>query len=488
MEFLETVVNVEKYIRILILLINTIFALIIVFVQKKEPKSIWAWLLLLYFLPIIGCVIYLFVGTDMHKKKMFRLKEIKDRIHEAVEIQEEKVLNKKFPQNHSELEEYADLILYNLQVGRNVLTDHNKLTIFTNGNDKFQSLTEDLKKAKESIHLQYYIIKDDVVFQRIKEILIQKAKEGVEVRILYDGMGCRGLSQKIFKPLYQEGVKIAEFFPAILKRFHLRLNYRNHRKIVVIDGKVGYIGGFNIGKEYVGLDQKFGNWRDTHLRIEGSAVFSLQLRFLLDYNYASGENVELTHKYLKNEIVKDAYSMIQVISCGPDSKVPMIRNNYLRLIHKAKKKIMIQTPYFVPDDAIISALLIAVQSGIEVSIMIPCKQDHLFVYWASYFYIGELIQSGAKCYTYNNGFLHAKGIIVDDIIYCYGTANMDIRSFALNFEVNVVVYGKKEAKEMTVLFEEDLKHSSQITKDIYDSRSYIIRFKELVSRLLAPIL
>ena len=159
MDFFETALNVEKYIRILVLLINIIFALIIVFVQKKEPKSIWAWLLLLFFLPMLGCVIYLFAGTDMHKKKMFRLKEIKDRIHDAVEKQEEKVLNKKFPENRSELEEYADLILYNLQAGGNVLTDHNKIAIFTNGNDKFQSLTEDLKKAKESIHLQYYIIK-----------------------------------------------------------------------------------------------------------------------------------------------------------------------------------------------------------------------------------------------------------------------------------------------------------------------------------------
>ena len=488
MEFMKTVIEIREQLILYILLINTFFAVIIVFIQKKEPKSVWAWLLLLYFLPVFGFFIYVIAGTDMHKKKMFRIKEVKDRIQEAVRIQEETVQNKNFPMNREELNEYSDLILYNLELGGNILTDHNNIRIFTDGTEKFEALMEDMKQAKESIHLQYYIIKNDVVFSRIRKILIEKAKEGVEVRILYDGMGCRSLPPRFFKELEKQGIKTAEFFPALLKRFHLRLNYRNHRKIVVIDGRIGYVGGFNIGKEYVGMDEKFGNWRDTHMRIHGPAVFSLQLRFLLDYNYASCEKVHLNTSYLKNDPILDSNTMIQVISCGPDSKTPMIRNNYLRLINKAKKKILIQTPYFVPDDAIMSALLIAVQSGIEVCVMIPCKPDHLFVYWASYFYIGELIEAGAKCYTYSNGFLHAKGMIVDDIVYCFGTANMDIRSFSLNFEVNIVVYGKNEAKQMTALFVEDVKQSMLITKTIYNSRSYQIRLKELISRLLAPIL
>lgn len=281
----------------------------------------------------------------------------------------------------------------------------------------------------------------------------------------------------------------AEFFPAVLKHLQLRMNYRNHRKIVVIDNKVAYVGGFNIGKEYIGLDPKFGYWRDTHLRIEGTALLQLEIRFLLDWNYAAKENLFTNSKYL--EIEAKSYKSgceMQIISSGPDSRMKIIRDNYVRLIGKAQKSIYIQSPYFIPDDAMLNALIIAIYSGIDVNIMIPCKPDHPFVYWATYSYIGELVMAGAKCYTYDNGFLHAKGIVVDDKVFCYGTANMDIRSFGLNFEVNAVVYNEQKATEMRQIFENDLEHCSQITKDVYASRSLMIRIKEQVSRLLSPLL
>lgn len=468
---------------------NMIFAIIIVFFQRRDPKSVWAWLLLLYFVPVLGFVFYLLLGQDMRKRKMFRTKELEDHLSEAIRQQEYQLKTADIEELNEGIKGYKDLIMYNLETTGAVLTNDNDVDFFTDGREKYSALAEDLRKAEHFIHIQYYIIKNDVLFQQIKDILIEKAAEGVEVRVLFDAMGCRSVNHKFWKELNSKGVMTAEFFPAILRRLQLRINYRNHRKIVVIDNKVAYVGGFNIGKEYVDLDKKFGHWRDTHLRIQGSAVLSLQIRFILDWNYAAHENL-LQKPHLFGGVVqgKRDFCEMQVISSGPDNMTQQIRDNYLRLITRAKKSIYIQTPYFIPDESIFNALLIAARSGIEVNIMIPCMPDHPFVYWATYSYIGDMVMAGAKCYTYNNGFLHSKGVIVDGEVFCYGTANMDIRSFALNFEVNAVVYDSKKAQEMIRIFEEDLKVCKQITRDSYAGRKLIIRLKEQVCRLMSPLL
>lgn len=469
--------------------LNILFAIVIVFFQRREPKSVWTWLLLLYFIPILGFVFYLLIGTDMHKRKMFKIKGIEDRLNEAIKQQEYQLKSRELEQAVPEITGYSDLVMFNLETTGAMLTEDNDLKIFTDGNEKFDALIEDIRNAKEFIHIQYYIIKKDVVFNRIAEELLKKAEEGVEVRVLFDGMGCRSVSHRYWKTLRAKGIKTAEFFPAFLGRLHLRINYRNHRKIVVIDNQIGYVGGFNIAKEYIGLDKKFGYWRDTHMRISGTAVTGLQLRFILDWNYAAGENLFNDNRYFAEPAPgKTDNCEIQIISSGPDSSLQNIRDNYVRLINKAEKSIYIQTPYFIPDESMLTALQIAIHSGIEVNIMIPCKPDHPFVYWATYSYIGDMIMAGANCYTYNNGFLHAKGIIVDEKVFCYGTANMDIRSFALNFEVNAVIYDEKKSIEMTEIFKNDLKYCKKITKDVYASRSLMIRIKEQVSRLLSPLL
>ncbi len=369
-----------------------------------------------------------------------------------------------------------------------MLTDDNAVRIFTDGNDKFDALIEDIRSAQHYIFLQYYIIKNDVLFGRIRDVLAEKAQQGVEVRILYDAMGCRSATKKFWRDLEKQGMRIAVFFPALFGRLHLRVNYRNHRKIAIIDGRVGYVGGFNVGKEYIGLDPKFGHWRDTHLRIEGSAVVSLLVRYIQDWDYAAKENLFTNPQYIVYPEQKCGDTKMQIISSGPDSSMQGIRDNYLRLIHKAKKAIYIQTPYFIPDESIQAALLIAACSGVEVHVMIPCKPDHPFVYWATMSHIGELVMAGAKCYTYNNGFLHAKGMSIDGEACCYGTANMDIRSFSLNFEVNAMIFDEKVAQQMERIFWEDLKLCTQITKDMYKGRSLWVRFKEQVCRLLSPVL
>lgn len=485
---LQDAVAVWDYAMRHLLIINMLLAVVVVFFQRKEPKSVWAWLLILYFLPIVGFIFYLCAGTDFYKRRKFRTKEAEDQISEAIREQEHGIRSREITSQEEMPEGYADLVYYNMESAGAALTGDNRIDFFTDGNEKFDALIEDMKASQDFIHIQYYIIKNDVLFERIHKVLVQKAKEGVEVRILFDAMGCRSVRHSFWKKLQQEGIRTAEFFPASLRHLRIRLNYRNHRKIVVIDGKKAYVGGFNIGKEYIGLDPKFGYWRDTHLRIQGTAVLALELRFIMDWNYTAKENLFQEEKYFVLPEEKHGDSRVQIIYSGPDTRLQNIRNNYLRLISKAEKSIYIQTPYFIPDESILNALIIAAHSGIEVNVMIPCKPDHPFVYWATYSYIGDLVHAGAKCYTYNNGFLHAKGIIVDERVLCFGTANMDIRSFQLNFEVNAVIYDSREAARMTEIFKEDLKESKLITKDIYDRRSVIIRVKEQFCRLFSPVL
>lgn len=486
---LEMIQMVGDFLFRHMMLWNLLFAIAIVFFERREPKSVWAWLLLLYFVPILGFIFYLLVGIDMRKRKMFRIKEVEDHISEAIRQQEHQLKSRHLEDLDANIAGFSDLVMFNLENCGAMLTDSNDVDILVDGNVKFNTLIEDLKQAKSFIHMQYYIIRDDVLFHRIKEVLEQKVKEGVEVRVLFDAMGCRSVSHGYWKKLQEQGILTAEFFPALFRRLHLRINYRNHRKIVVIDNKVAYVGGFNVGKEYIGLDDKFGYWRDTHLRIKGNAVLGLQLRFLLDWNYAARENLFSESKYFVGiEPGTRDHCEIQIISSGPDNSLEQIRDNYMRLIHKAQKSIYIQTPYFIPDESVFEALLMAARSGIEVNIMIPCKPDHPFVYWATYSYIGDMVMAGAKCYTYDNGFLHSKGLIVDDKVLCYGTANMDIRSFALNFEVNAVVYDERKAREMVGIFKEDLKHCTRITRDLYARRKLVIRVKEQVCRLLSPLL
>lgn len=484
----ETIRDCWNFVSDHLIFLNFILSIIIVFFQRREPKSAWAWLLILNTIPIVGFIIYLFAGTDMHKRKMFRIKEIEDQVNDAIREQEYSIKSKELRLLNPELKSYEDLIYYNLESARAMLTGDNTVKIFTDGNDKFEALIEDIRGAEHYVFLQYYIIKNDVLFNRIKDVLIEKAAQGVEVRVLFDGMGCRSVHHKYWAQLREQGIHTAEFFPAFLRRFHLRVNYRNHRKIAIIDGMVSYVGGFNIGKEYIGLDPKFGYWRDTHLRIEGSASAELLIRFILDWNYAAKENLFRNPVYYQCFKPGKGEADIQIVSSGPDSSLQNVRNNYLRMIHKAKKKIYIQTPYFIPDESIMTALTIAVHSGVEVNIMIPCKPDHPFVYWATYSYVGDLVMAGANCYTYDNGFLHAKGMIIDGEVLSYGTANMDIRSFALNFEVNATIYDQKLATQMERIFEEDLAVCTKITKDLYLRRSLMIRFKEQVSRLLSPLL
>lgn len=474
-----------------LLYINLLLSVTIVFFQRRDPKSVWTWLLILYFVPVFGIFFYLIFAQDFRKSKMFRVKEIEDRLRYSAKAQEEFLRGENLDLEDGLAAEYGDLVLYNLKTSGAVLTLRNQVEIFTDGNEKFADLRRELAKARHFIHIQYYIIKNDELFDSLVPILLERVRSGVEVRILYDGMGGRFMPKSKWKVLKEAGILVGCFFPPVLGRLNLRVNYRNHRKIVVIDGTTGYVGGFNIGREYLGKDPKFGYWRDTHLKLTGDAVVSLQIRFALDWNYATKENLFRRAGYFQvtPEIPYLEYPLgMQIITSGPDSANPLIRDNYLELFHKARHHIYIHTPYFVPDDAVLTALKIAAQSGVDVRLMIPCKPDHPFVYWATYSYTGELVDAGARCYTYENGFLHAKGVMVDGRVSCVGTANMDIRSFELNFEVNATIYDEETTERLEEKFLEDLSQCREITGEVYEARSLWIRVKEQGSRLLSPLL
>ncbi len=469
-------------------IINIFLSLLIIFFQRRNPTTVWAWLLLLNFLPVLGFVFYLIIGQNFNKERMFKMKEIEGDMNYAVRRQEESIRSKQLKLKDPELRRFNSLLLYNLNAADAVLTENNDIRVYTDGRAKFDALLYEMDHAKNFIHLEYYIIRDDELWAEVEEVLARKAKQGVEVRVLSDGMGCK-LKKSTRERLKKEGIQFAEFFPALLGQLQLRVNYRNHRKIVVIDGRIGFVGGYNIGNEYLGKKEKFGYWRDTHICVEGPAVTSLAVRFVLDWDYAAKEDLFTEDRIFQIEpYVRGGRDAMQIISSGPDSKSEEIRDNYLRLINLAQKSIRIQTPYFIPDDDIKDALLIAAKSGVDVQLMIPCKPDHPFVYWATYSYIGEMIQGGVKCYTYDNGFLHAKTLCVDGLVSCMGTANMDIRSFALNFEVNAVIYSEKTTKVLEEAFDNDVKKSTRVTRKRYENRGLGIRAKEQISRLLSPLL
>ncbi|TCK93350.1 cardiolipin synthetase 2 [Natranaerovirga hydrolytica] len=470
-----------------IFIINILLAILLIFFERRNPTSVWAWVLILLFFPIGGFVLYLLLGQDLRRRKLFKVKEIEDEVNRIIRRQEEKIYRNEYKSIDPLFQEFRDMIMFNLVSNSSMYTMDNEIEIYKDGEDKFNALIEAIKDAKSFIHVQYYIFRDDELSKRICDALCEKAKEGIEVRILYDGMGCIRVRKRFWRELEKCGVKVAEFFPPFIPIVNLRINFRNHRKIVVIDGYKGFVGGFNVGKEYISKVKRFGYWRDTHIKIVGSAVDSLQLRFLLDWNYASRENLIKYEKYFPAKILAGGNG-IQIVSSGPDSKRQNVRNNYLKMIMKAKKNIYIQTPYFIPDDAILEALKIAALSGVDVRVMIPSKPDHPFVYWASISYIGELIDAGAKCYKYNNGFLHSKVVTIDSLVSSVGTANMDIRSFKLNFEVNAFIYNEQTTLELESHFMEDVKNSIEITKYLYMQRSVVVKIKESISRLLSPVL
>ncbi|MCF0148401.1 MAG: cardiolipin synthase [Clostridium sp.] len=464
-------------------LINILFALSLIFIERKEPTTTWAWLIILLVLPGIGFIIYLFFGQNLSRQKIFREKKVTDE-RKAKELLEK---FKKEKENSNIAEEFMDLIRMNYNNSGVLYTCGNKIDTFIDGEEKFNALINDIRAAKKFIHIEYYIFRMDGLGKTIINELKKKVEEGVEVRLLADGMGSKSLRGKKVKYIRSLGIKFYLFFPGFLPYVNTRVNFRNHRKIVVIDGKVGYVGGFNVGNEYINKGKQFKYWRDTHIRIQGEAVNELNKRFILDWDYASeGELKNYDEYFIDQEEHGDIG--IQIISSGPDHKEEFIKNAYMKIINNAKERIYIQTPYLVPDEPIKEALKIAALSGVDVRIMVPGSPDHFFMEWILSANMGELMECGVRIYKYQKGFIHSKTITADGKVSSIGTANLDIRSFQLNFEINAIIFDSDFTKEQEKIFANDIKDCKQVILEEYNTRGRNIRIKEALIRLIAPIL
>lgn len=376
----------------------------------------------------------------------------------------------------------------NIRSSHGLLSNDNEIVIYSDGHQKFAALFEDIRSARAEINIQYYIIQPDQLGMKLREELILKAREGVKVRLLYDEVGSKRISRHFFRELRAAGGEVEVFFPSLIKPLNFRINNRNHRKLCIIDGSIAYIGGFNVGDEYLGQDPKFGYWRDTHLRITGNAVSHIQGRFILDWHQAGKHERGDYGEFVFNMEQHTGTSPVQIITSGPNSSTEHLKNMYIKLILSAKESVYIQTPYFIPDTSFMDACKIALLSGVDLQIMIPNKPDHPFVYWATWAYAGDLLNYGAKILLYENGFLHAKTIVADGEVASVGTMNIDSRSFRLNFEVNAIVYDRAIAEQLQDIFLNDVRLCSELTVERYAQRSLVIKLKEGISRLLSPIL
>ncbi|PTL38052.1 cardiolipin synthase [Alkalicoccus saliphilus] len=472
----------------IIIVMNFLLAVFVIFIERRDAATTWAWLLVLFFLPVIGFIIYLFFGRQLKKDNFYNLSvEEQTFFNQQVDQQIEEIRHKKSGVEDAFLNKYEQLIKLNLRSSQSLISLQNKTQVLHDGEQKFAALLKDIRSAQHEINIQYYIIKRDSLGRKILEALVERAKAGVKVRLLYDAVGSRTLKLKDFKDLLANNGEVRVFFPPLLGIINLRLNNRNHRKVCIIDGKVGYVGGFNVGNEYLGQDKRFGYWRDTHLRIEGDVVPDLQQRFIFDWNYAgNGKNKEDTFAFVSHQI--EDYSPMQIVTSGPNSHSEHLKNMMIKLIMSAEHDIYIQTPYFIPDKSFMDACRTALLSGVNMNIMIPGNPDHPFVFWASRSFLGELLQYGAKVYFYEKGFLHAKTLVVDSEVSTVGTTNLDARSFRLNFEINALIYNERTALELESHFETDTAGSRLFTKEMYAERKWTEKFKEGISSLLSPIL
>ena len=477
-----------------IFIINDIIAIITVFREKRDIAATWAWLLLLTLVPVIGFIFYLFAGKKISREKIFDLKtQERTGLNQLVALQKEQCQEKELMPKEIMSPEARQATKLFLETDQAVLTKHNQVTLYTDGQEKFAALLADILAAKKHVHVEYYAIFSDEIGTKLKQALVTVAKRGVKVKVIYDSLGSRGQRHGFFRELEKAGGQAEPFFGHRKSPIHSpRFNYRAHRKIVVIDGKIGYIGGFNVGDQYLGKSKYFGYWRDTHLRIVGNAVIALQSRFFMDWNATikgdkKRDKLVYADNYFPLSQVQGTTS-IQVVSSGPDNDNEAIKLGYLKLISSANKVIDIQTPYLIPDDSVYEALSVAALSGVKVRIMIPSKPDHPFVYRATQYFAHALLDKGVEIYQYEPGFLHAKTFVVDDELVSIGSANVDFRSFKLNFETNAFCYDRKLVQQLKESFEKDLANCSRLDKEYFARQSLWLRFKQHFSRLLAPIL
>lgn len=469
---------------ITILLIEILVFEILVITENPEETKTWSNILAI--LPILGFIIYFVLSYRGKYERLFKDKHLGNKkLKQIVGLQQNQLIETDVLMGE-DIDRNKKLVQLSLRNSLAPLSINNRVRVLTNGEEKFHALFEALEKAKEHIHVEYYIFRDDNIGQKLRDCLIHKALEGVDVKLIIDGVGSYGLPQTFFNLLKKANVKVKWFFPVRFPYITRKLNYRNHRKIVVVDGRVGFMGGLNIGDEYLSRVPKFGFWRDTHLIVKGDSVHRLQTVFLNDWFFLTGERIEGPKYYPKPKLV--GRQLTQIIAGGPDSEWEPIHQLFFTALANAEQRIWIETPYFIPDESMMMALKTASLSGVDVRIIVQGIPDHKISYWASQSYFEDLLDAGIKVYRYIKGILHSKVVIIDRGLGIVGSANFDIRSFKLDFEVSAICYNKDFVLRLEQDFEQDFKDSKLEDAQVFRDRGWSTRVKEANARILSPLL
>lgn len=467
----------------------------IIYDTESTTKTL-AYMLLVIFVPILGTFFYFSFGINYRKNTIYSKSLFNDGFEKELTEQLKDSQNQIFEEFTSLFPKYSRLSKLVLNQKIFPLTKNNYVKLLMNGEEKYPQVIEAINNAKNHIHIEYYIFENDKIGRTIIELLIKKAKEGIKVRFIYDDFGSRGIKRKHHKEMREAGIEIYPFYKIKIIALANRLNYRNHRKIIVVDGEIGFIGGINVSDKYInGKEEDKLFWRDTHLKIIGPAVMNLQYIFLVDWNYCSKEKIRPNKIYFpridaiqSNHNLKNDNKIVQIVASGPDSKAPFILQSICKAINTAQKEILICTPYFIPSDVLNESLIIAAASGVKTKLLVPGISDSKFVNFASRSYFSNLMKSGVEIYRYEKGFVHSKTMVIDNEIAIIGTANMDLRSFDLNFEVNAIVYDKEISNELRNSFYDDLKDAAQIDQSKWRKRSKYIKLAERISGLFSPLL
>jgi len=466
-----------------------VFALAIgVITDNKNPAKTLAYLLALILVPVVGLLVYVLFGQNIRKQKLFSRRRISrnPRI-KAWEDERRSLFDANLLEAHSFLHEKTKVATLLLNTDDAVLTKHNKLDVMHESEVIFERLFTDMRKAKHHLHIEFYIIDNDVIGNTLKSILIEKAAAGVEVRVCVDDVGSRKLPRKYFKELQSAGVEIYACLPVFFPYLTSKANFRNHRKIVVIDGLIAYLGGINIADRYTNRNSQMRYWRDTQLRIEGDAVLNLQKHFVQMWQFVSKKEIPTSRNYFPATKHSDT-CLVQITASGPDTDWPNIMQAMMVAINTAERYIYITTPYLIPNDEMCVALQTAALSGIDVRILVPKKGDSTLTQYAGLSYMRQLLEAGVKLLRYKKGFIHAKTLVVDDAVCTIGTTNMDNRSFELNFEINAFVYDEKIASALAAQFIADSVHAEILTLSYWHKRPRTKRVIESFARMFAPLL
>lgn len=459
-------------------LLTVVSIVVVVITENRNPIKTVAWVLAVLFLPVIGIIWYAVFGQDTTRKHLISRRmysKLKKRPLDEMET----------PVEQSYPPEYGNLINLLRRMDYNPLLGGNKVELFTHAIEKFDRLFADIEQADRHIHVEYYVLTDDEIGKRLQEALIRKAREGVEVRIIYDSFGSRKTGKTYFEAFRMAGIEVEPFLKLTLPSLTSRLNYRTHRKIIIIDGEIGYLGGMNIADRYIkGLE--WGPWRDTHARIEGKGVQGLQSVFLIDWYFVSQTLITSRNYFPMLENCGD--TLMQVVNSGPLSEENELSYGIMQAIYGAERSIFIQTPYFFPPESMTDALQAAAIRGVDVRLMISKRSDVPLVQLASHSFIAHMLQAGVKVYLYRAGFLHSKLMVFDGSLTLIGSANFDTRSFEQNFEVEGFVYDKQVAEQAMGIFAEDQRVCEVVSLREWKRRPVTRRFLESLLRLFAPLL